>query len=53
LEAIGYSRLHLLTKLDHDVGLPLFALAHLLTSHSLEVQNLLSSTDSTQRTAPN
>jgi hypothetical protein len=53
LEAIGYSRLHLLTKLDQNVSLPLFAVACLLTSYSQEVQSLLSSTGLTQRTAPN
>jgi hypothetical protein len=53
LEAIGYGRLHLLTKLDQDVGFPLFAVACLLTSHSQGVQSLLSSTGSTQRTALN
>lgn len=53
LEAIGYSRLHLLTKLDQDVSLPLFAVACLLISYSQEVQSLLSSTGLTQRTVPN
>ena len=40
LEAIGYSRLHLLTKLDQDVSLYLDIEAHLLTPYSQGAQSL-------------
>lgn len=57
LEAIGYSRLHLLTKLDQDVSFTIFTLFYLgmrlLTLISLEVQNLLNSITSIQRPALN